>query len=37
VLQNWKGVDDVDEFTKEFEEVHYVVGQERNGNGEVTK
>jgi ATP phosphoribosyltransferase regulatory subunit len=37
VLQNWKGVDEVDEFTKEFEQVHYVVGQERNGNGEVTK
>ncbi len=33
VLQNWKGVGDVDEFTKGFSNVHFVVGQDRNRNG----
>jgi ATP phosphoribosyltransferase regulatory subunit len=33
VMQNWKGVGDVDEFTKGFSNVHFVVGQDRNGNG----
>ncbi|MGG4167391.1 ATP phosphoribosyltransferase regulatory subunit [Rossellomorea vietnamensis] len=31
VLQNWKGVGDVDEFTKGFSNVHFVVGQDRKG------
>jgi ATP phosphoribosyltransferase regulatory subunit len=33
VLQNWKGVGDVDEFTKAFSNVHFVVGQGQFGNG----
>ncbi|MGM0841617.1 MAG: ATP phosphoribosyltransferase regulatory subunit [Bacillota bacterium] len=31
VLQNWKGVGDVDEFTKGFGHVHFVVGQDPKG------
>ncbi len=31
VLQNWKGVGDVDEFTKGISNVHFVVGQDRKG------
>ncbi|MHA7138018.1 ATP phosphoribosyltransferase regulatory subunit [Rossellomorea arthrocnemi] len=31
VLQNWKGVGDVDEFTKGFSHVHFVVGQHPKG------
>ncbi|MGM0829876.1 MAG: ATP phosphoribosyltransferase regulatory subunit [Bacillota bacterium] len=31
VLQNWKGVGDVDEFTKGFSNVHFVVGQDPKG------
>lgn len=31
VLQNWKGVGDVDEFTKGFSNVHFVVGQDKKG------
>jgi len=31
VLQNWKGVGDVDEFTKGFSHVHFVVGQDPKG------
>ncbi|RBP02081.1 ATP phosphoribosyltransferase regulatory subunit [Rossellomorea aquimaris] len=31
VLQNWKGAGDVDEFTKGFSHVHFVVGQDPKG------